>query len=227
MRVYFDHYSFGMIFDYHPTNLKHFLKEKKGNLSPGLIKKLIKGIISGVDHLHQNAILHRDLKPENILISETEEPLLADFGLSRIINQPLREYTNEVMTLNYRAPELVFGETCYSIGIDLWALGCIIAEIFLGRPLFKATCELELLFIIFSIIGSPTLDNCPRLPIYLDKIKTGFKVPKNLEGPKLKELLGDEKVDPRCIDLISRFLMLDANRRITCKEALNHCYFQL
>ena len=158
------------------------------------------------------------------MLSEDGEPVIADFGLSRVISQPLREYTNEVMTLHYRPPELVFGEKKYSIGVDLWALGCIFVELFVGEPLFRAKCELELLFKFCQILGTPTIDNCPNLREYYDnpERKTGppMRLPKNIEGLRLNEILAG--YDPKAIDLINKLLTYDPNKRITAKEALKH-----
>jgi cell division cycle 2-like protein len=157
-------------------------------------------------------------------MNDKEEPIICDFGLSRIINQPLREYTNGIMTLYYRAPELLFGETKYSIGVDLWALGCMFAEILSGDILFKCKCELELLFKMCTILGTPTFQNFPMLTTYLSQSPTGFKLPKDLKGPKLNEILVEFGED--CLDLISRFLIYDPNKRLTCYEAMQHPFFR-
>jgi serine/threonine protein kinase len=157
-------------------------------------------------------------------MNDKAEPIICDFGLSRIINQPLREYTNGIMTLYYRAPELLFGETKYSIGVDLWALGCIFAEILTGEILFKCKCELELLFKMCATLGTPTFQNFPMLITYLSQSPTGFKLPKDLKGPKLNEILVEFGED--CLDLISRFLIYDPNKRLTCFEAMQHPFFR-
>jgi serine/threonine protein kinase len=152
------------------------------------------------------------------------DPVIADFGLSRVIAQPLREYTNEVMTLHYRPPELVFGEKKYSIGVDLWAVGCIFVELFVGEPLFRAKCELELLFKFCQILGTPTIENFPNLKEYYDSpdSKTGppIRLPKNIEGLRLNEILAG--CDSKALDLVNKLLVFDPNKRITAKEALKH-----
>jgi serine/threonine protein kinase len=99
-------------------------------------------LLQGVEFCHQRRILHRDLKPQNLLIDENRTLKLADFGLARAFGIPLRTYTHEVITLWYRAPEILMGSRHYSTGVDMWSVGCIFAEMITKRPLFpgkKAT----------------------------------------------------------------------------------------
>lgn len=93
-------------------------------------------MLNGVDCLHKNRILHRDLKPQNVLIDVNKKVKIADFGLSRTFNVPLGKFTRDIATLWYRPPELMLGDEDYSISIDMWAVGCILAELILKKPLF-------------------------------------------------------------------------------------------
>lgn len=163
-------------------------------------------------------ILHRDIKPDNILLDEDFNCYLADFGLARPISQPVREYTNEVMTLYYRPPELILGEKVYSIGVDIWALGCTLYELYTYEILFKTTSELELLFSICECLGRPSEVSWPGFNALLGKAK--FTLP-NLQQ---KKLLGERMagVDPAVKNLISDMLVLNPARRPALAELQKH-----
>ena len=101
--------------------------------------------------MHCNLFLHRDIKPSNILINpETFVIKLADFGLARSFYFPIRPYTKEIATLYYRPPEIILGSSEYSTGVDVWAAGCILAELFVKRPIFKGECDFTQLINIFK-----------------------------------------------------------------------------
>ena len=186
------------------------------------IKKILYEVLKGLNYLHENRILHRDLKPDNILIdSSLERVKLADFGLSRTIHQPMRPYSREILTQWYRSPEVCFGNQEYSIGVDSWAAGCIMAELFLGKPIFRGRSDSEQLITIFQVIGSPNELNWPGFNNIKQKL--------NLEDfPQFKKVKWSEFIkglDNNSEDLLERLLTLDPNRRISCKEALLHPYF--
>lgn len=108
--------------------------------------------------------MHRDLKPQNVLIKfENDLPLckLCDFGLARSFNVPVKAFTHEIVTLWYRSPEILLGQKNYSTAVDVWSIGCIWAEMLLGQPLFKARRELEMIFEIFELLGTPTEETWP------------------------------------------------------------------
>ena len=101
-------------------------------------------IISGIAYCHTHRILHRDLKPQNLLIDKnTKELKLADFGLARAFDIPIKRYTHEVVTLWYRCPEILLGQKAYALGVDLWSTGCIFAEMVQRRPLFMGDSEID------------------------------------------------------------------------------------
>lgn len=118
------------------------------------------------------------MKPENILLDSGNNIRIGDFGLSRIVTQPLRPYTNEVMTMLYRPPELILGEKDYCIGIDIWSIGCIFAELYLGKPLFDdVTGELDLLHRQFELFGTPSDKDWPRMSMLKNYNKRMLKLP--------------------------------------------------
>jgi cyclin-dependent kinase 2 len=117
-----------MVFEYLDMDLKKLLDRKKSLLTPKLVKSYMHQLLEAIDYCHTNRILHRDLKPQNLLLDCMGHIKLADFGLARNFNIPLRAYTHEVVTLWYRAPEILLGTKLYTTSVDIWSLGCIFAE---------------------------------------------------------------------------------------------------
>ncbi len=160
-------------------------------------------IIRGIDFLHSHKILHRDLKPQNILIcNHTLATKLADFGLSRVYSFPVRPYTKEVLTLWYRAPELMLGLNNYSTDLDMWSVGCILAELYLKRPLFVGDSEIDQLYKIFKVYGTPNEDTLPgykSLPDYNPNF------PK-WKGDGLRKYIGENKMDNLALDLLEKIM---------------------
>eukprot|EP00877_Chromochloris_zofingiensis_P005552 jgi/Chrzof1/14999/Cz09g23210.t1 len=113
-------------------------------------------ILKAVHHAHMHCVMHRDLKPQNILVDiATGKLKIADFGLARSYLPPFKAYTDKVVTLWYRAPELLLGARTYSSAIDMWSVGCIFAELLNHEPLFRAESEIGLLHRIFESLGTP------------------------------------------------------------------------
>jgi serine/threonine protein kinase len=129
--------------------------------------------------------LHRDLKPQNLLINKEGNLKLADFGLARAFGVPLRTYTHEVVTLWYRAPEILLGGRQYSTGVDMWSVGCIFAEMATRKPLFPGDSEIDEIFKIFRILGTPTEADWPGVESFPD-FKSSF--------PKWERKQDDEMV---------------------------------
>ena len=133
-----------LVFEYMPFDLKKFIKNLNKPLTDKEMKNYMKQLLEGVLHLHTRRIIHRDLKPQNILINPQQEQLkIADFGLARAFSLPIRTLTHEIETLWYRAPEVLLGINEYCLGVDTWPIGCIMAEMFLRRPLFRGDSEID------------------------------------------------------------------------------------
>jgi cyclin-dependent kinase 2 len=116
--------------------------------------------MDALQHCHSSRIMHRDIKPSNLLIDEKEFRVkLADFGLARSFGLPLKTFTHEVVTLWYRAPEIILGARVYSTAIDVWSLGCILFECAHRKPLFYAESEVGQLFKVFQTLGTPEESN--------------------------------------------------------------------
>ena len=127
-----------LIFEFLDLDLKkHMDASPAAYRDPRLAKKYLLQMLQGIAYCHSHRILHRDLKPQNLLIERSTNTLkLADFGLARAFGIPVRQYTHEVITLWYRAPEILLGAKHYSTPVDLWSIGCIFAEMVNQKPLF-------------------------------------------------------------------------------------------
>ena len=121
-------------------------------LGPDVVRKFLWQMCQGIRYCHMRRVLHRDLKPQNLLIDRDGNLKLADFGLARAFGVPLRTYTHEVVTLWYRAPEILLGGRQYSTGVDMWSIGCIFAEMVTRRPLFPGDSEIDQIFKIFQYV---------------------------------------------------------------------------
>merc|ERR550532_390726 len=117
-------------------------------------------LLSGIHGCHVRLIIHRDLKPQNILIGK-DGLKICDFGLARNFSLPIKPYTHDVITLWYRAPELLLGAEKYGPEVDIWSAGCIIAEMASGYPTFPGDSEIGTIFKIMKFVGSPTEETWP------------------------------------------------------------------
>jgi serine/threonine protein kinase len=170
--------------------------------------------------------MHRDLKPSNLLLSENFQTLkLGDFGFARTFGLPLKQYTHEILTLQYKPPEIILGSPVYGPAVDMWSVGCIFYELAHKRLLFEGESEISQLFKIFQVLGTPreeTWQNCYELP----EMKDTF--PKWIVNgsEKLTELCFNFKTQPEAMDLLSQMLQLEPSRRITVKGALDHPFLK-
>jgi len=176
-----------MVFEYMEHDLTGMLENMSSRLKPAEVKCILKQLLHGLHYCHSHNVLHRDLKPANLLLSRDGVLKLADYGLARILSSnSLRNYTNKVVTLWYRAPELLLGAARYNGEIDVWSVGCIFAEILsaseqdpaqlgqikqykIGKPIFPGEKEEEQLNFIFYVQGYPTESTWPgvaQLPHY-------------------------------------------------------------
>ncbi|RKO86701.1 kinase-like domain-containing protein, partial [Blyttiomyces helicus] len=208
------------VFEFMEGNMYQMTREREGKLlSEQEVKRLIFQVLHGLAHMHKHGFFHRDMKPENLLMSG-ETVKIADFGLAREIrSRP--PYTEYVSTRWYRAPEVLLRSTSYSSPIDMWAVGCILAELFTLRPLFPGTTELDEIFRIVSALGTPLIEPATSGGLKL-AAAMNFKFPSMPPVP-LNKLIPNTPEGP--LQLIADMLRYDPNRRPTAHEALQHPWF--
>jgi len=208
-----------LVFEFCDQDLKQHLDAHFGIIDPTKIKWFMYQLIKGVEYCHKRRVFHRDLKPQNLLISKKDNTLkLADFGLARAFTVPVRNYSPEVVTLWYRAPEVLMGYKNYSTPIDMWSIGCIFAEMKNGKPLFTGKTSDQQLMSIFKGLGTPTPDDYPKI-VELPQYRDDFT---KFAGKDLTQLVPD--LETEGYDLLRKLLQYDPSKRPTATEAINHPY---
>jgi cyclin-dependent kinase 12/13 len=211
-----------LVFEYMEHDLISIIRRKLP-LNSSQIKYIMKQILSGVCFLHEHSVMHRDIKAANILVNAQGEIKLADFGLGLLVTGSRSLYTNPVVTLWYRAPELLLGSNSYTMSIDVWSVGCCFAELLNSGPIFNAPNEPKMLEQIYQHCGSPNEETWPdisQLRFFNDL------QPKKVYPRVLSTLFKDNpKVDSVTMDLLDKMLIMNPNERITAKQALEHEYF--
>uniref|UniRef100_A0A671P6Y4 Cyclin-dependent kinase 16-like n=1 Tax=Sinocyclocheilus anshuiensis TaxID=1608454 RepID=A0A671P6Y4_9TELE len=152
-----------LVFEYLERDLKQYLDDCGSIMSVYNVKIFLFQLLRGLAYCHRQKVLHRDLKPQNLLISDRGELKLADFGLARAKSVPTKTFSNEVVTLWYRPPDVLLGSTDYSTSLDIWGVGCIFYEMITGRPLFPGSTVKDELHLIFRILGTPTEESWPGI----------------------------------------------------------------
>lgn len=234
-----------LVFDYAEHDLLEMIRWHHNRVAHPMpmqtVKSLLWQILHGMNYLHKNWIIHRDLKPSNILVTGADKPpnergcvKIADFGLARLFQSPLRPLTDVdavVVTIWYRAPELLLGAKHYTKAIDLWAIGCIFAELVTSKPLFQGQekerkgddrnpFQADQIDKIFRILGKPTLDQWPSVK-YLPNWQQAqsWQIYPNILQDRVRGLT------QAGYDLLAKLLEYDPNKRISAEAALRHQFF--
>ncbi|KAI8099509.1 kinase-like domain-containing protein [Halteromyces radiatus] len=223
--IYFDTTIY-LVFDYCDVDLRKYMDEVgREGLTLKHIKSFTHQLLRGLHYCHSHRVLHRDLKPQNLLIDHTGKLTIADLGLSRAFGVPMRTYTHQVITLWYRAPEILLGSPHYSTAVDMWSVGCILAEMITLRPLFPGDSQIDELFRIFRLLGTPTEAMWPGVTALPD-YNAIFPPWKPVD---IKERLAKEKnpleVNDLTIDLLKSLLVYDPYNRISAQKAEEHPFF--
>ncbi|XP_013393742.1 cyclin-dependent kinase 9 [Lingula anatina] len=218
--------TFYLVFEFCEHDLAGLLSNSNVKFTLGEIKKVMQQLLNGLYYIHSNKVLHRDMKAANILITKSGQLKLADFGLARAFSinnkgQPMR-YTNRVVTLWYRPPELLLGERDYGPAIDMWGAGCIMAEMWTRSPIMQGDTEQRQLQLITQLCGSITTKVWPDVEKY--ELYTKMELPKD-QKRKVKDRLKAYIKDQYALDLLDKLLTLDPTKRIDGDRALDHDFF--
>jgi serine/threonine protein kinase len=214
--IFYNINSLYVQYEYIDTELSHLIYKMK--LEPKHIKNLFYQFLLGLSEIHKNCILHRDLKPQNLLVNNKGILKIADFGLARFISSPGRTMTKNVISDWYRPPEIFFGAKLYSFSIDVWSAGCILGEMALREPLFADNSEIGILTKIFSLLGVPDSSSWADA----EQLEH-YKLFDNGDVVTIKKKFIN--FSPLGIDLLEKMIVLDPNKRISIKDALEHPYF--
>uniref|UniRef100_A0A0X3PVC9 Cyclin-dependent kinase 1 n=1 Tax=Schistocephalus solidus TaxID=70667 RepID=A0A0X3PVC9_SCHSO len=215
-----------LVFEYLNVDLKRYLDEhgRQNLLDPMLVKSFMYQMLQGLLFCHARRVIHRDLKPQNVLVDVPNKIVkLADFGLARAFGVPVRVLTHEVVTLWYRAPEILLGAQRYSCAVDVWSMGCIFAEVATKEALFRGDSEIDQIFRIFRALGTPSEEvwsGVTSLPEFQKKTFPTWQDSKLTENEKMQKTMGSTG-----LELLKAMLIYEPARRINVREALLHSYF--
>ncbi|KAK1750672.1 kinase-like domain-containing protein [Echria macrotheca] len=216
-----------LVLEFVEHDLKSILEDMPEPFLASEIKTLLLQLASGVAYLHDNWILHRDLKTSNLLLNNRGQLKIADFGMARYVGDPPPpKLTQLVVTLWYRAPELLLGATRYGRAIDMWSVGCIFGELLTREPLLQGKNEVDELTRIFELCGLPTDETWPsfrRLP-NARALRLPPKQPGHVAGSSIRARF--PLLTSAGVSLLNSLLALDPDRRPSAREMLEHEYFR-
>ena len=223
--VMVEHNDCFMVFEYLSHDLTGLLNHPTFKLEHAHKKHLSRQLFEGLNHLHRRGVLHRDIKAANILISSEGQLKLADFGLARFYSKRGRpDYTNRVITIWYRSPELLLGETQYGPAVDIWSAACVMVEIFTRHAIFPGDGgEINQLDKIYNVLGTPVRSEWPGLieMAWFELLRPTERKP-NTFGEKYQG-----RVTSAAFELLTAMFRYDPNKRPTAADVLEHPYFTI
>ncbi len=216
-----------MVFPYMNHDLSGILQQHEITITDGEKKNIFHQLLEGINYLHRKRVIHRDIKGSNILISNKGVLKITDFGLARSmknVNPAIESpnYTNRVITLWYRPPEILLGSTSYGREIDIWGIGCLLLELFTRRAIFQGTNEVDQLWKIYDVMGTLRTSDWPdadKLP-WFEMLRPNYHTESKF-WQKFGSLLS-----PECFNLAKSLLEMNPEKRITAENALRHPYFK-
>lgn len=209
-----------LVFEYLEKDLKLYMDDCGSFIDIANVQLFLFQLLRGLKFCHSRKVLHRDLKPQNLLINAIGELKLADFGLARAQSVPIRTFSNEVVTLWYRPPDVLLGSVDYNTSIDMWGVGCILYEMVSGRAIFPGADNDHQLRLIWHLLGTPDDDVWPgvsQLP--------GYRPGTYPRLPRQDMAMYVPRLDRSGLELLNRFLQYDPSKRISATDAMEHRYF--
>ncbi|KAL3875407.1 hypothetical protein ACJMK2_033355 [Sinanodonta woodiana] len=210
-----------LVFEFVDHTVLDELEKCPNGLDETTIRKILWQVLKGIEFCHLNNIIHRDIKPENILVSKSGIVKLCDFGFARTLAQPGEIYTDYVATRWYRAPELLVGDTKYGRAVDLWAVGCLLAEMLTGEPLFPGDSDIDQLYHVVKVFG--TLTQRHKEVFMRNPLFTGMRLPEVRDTTPLEKKF--PRITHQALSLMKECLKLDPDERPTCSQLLKHEFF--
>ena len=221
--VMVEHNDCFMVFEYLSHDLTGLLNHPTFKLEHAHKKHLGRQLFEGLSHLHRRGVLHRDIKAANILVSNQGQLKLADFGLARFYSKRGKlDYTNRVITIWYRSPELLLGETQYGPAVDIWSAACVMIEIFTRHAIFPGDGgEINQLDKIYNVLGTPTRSEWPGL---VDMAWFELLRPTERKANTFAEKY-QERMSPAAFELLAAMFLYDPIKRPSASDVLEHPYF--
>ncbi|KAI5732061.1 hypothetical protein M8J77_020560 [Diaphorina citri] len=214
--------SIFLVMEYCEHDLASLQDNVESPFTESQVKCVILQVLKGLNYLHSNFIIHRDLKPSNLLLNDKGCVKIADFGLARFFNVPTDPMTPKVVTLWYRAPELILHSSTYSTAVDMWALGCILGELLDKKPLLPGKTEIMQMDLIIDLLGNPS-ENIWAGYSELQALQDVFTF-KEQPYNNLKHRF--PWLSPAGLRLLNFLFMYDPEERATARECLLSSYFK-